>query len=57
MLGEALAPKQRQFIFFADYIPYREFKLGHRLHQSSPLRMILGKRQQTSARLDVLKRN
>ena len=37
-------------------IPCHEFDLGHPLHQSNPICVIMSKRQQASARLYVLKR-
>jgi hypothetical protein len=57
MCCKTLAPKRCQFVLLSHCIPCHEFNLGHHLHQSNPLRMIMSKRQQASAHLDVLKGN
>jgi hypothetical protein len=57
MRCKTLGAKRREFISLGHRIPCDKVNLDHRLHESNPLRMIMGKPQQTSARLDVLKRN
>jgi hypothetical protein len=52
MLRKASAPKRCSFVLLTHCIPHHEFILGHHLRQSNPLRMIVSKREQASARLE-----
>jgi hypothetical protein len=43
MCCKTLAPKRCQFVLLSHCIPCHEFNLGHHLHQSNSLRMIMSK--------------